>query len=315
MGSLDGRISVMPQAYLPKTSSGLSTKALLFILGGLIVVALIVVIAVLLVSQSREAAQLAAQQQVQQPAQTQTSQPTQPVQESTQTTEQPSSPIQQVDTTQEPQNQIVLPDIFASVALPAVDTDQDGLTDLEEQLFATSPAVPDTDQDGFLDGSELLNLYDPASPRALLEISPQIKIARNDSRGFQFYIPVSWTASKQTPDGRLFTVLPDSGDQQFSFSTYDNPDRLSAVQWYQANNPGADLNQFVNFSNEAGWVGIQSRDSRLIIATFGESGAGARAFIFVMHYDTGASNVLEYASVWQMMANSVTVADTSTVTP
>ncbi|MCA9495011.1 MAG: VWA domain-containing protein, partial [Myxococcales bacterium] len=35
------------------------------------------------------------------------------------------------------------------------DTDGDGLTDLEEQVWGTNPALPDTDGDGLSDGDEV----------------------------------------------------------------------------------------------------------------------------------------------------------------
>ncbi|MBI3627080.1 hypothetical protein HY224_03470, partial [Candidatus Uhrbacteria bacterium] len=42
------------------------------------------------------------------------------------------------------------------------DSDQDKLTDVEEELFGTDPKKPDSDGDNHTDGSELVNLFDPA---------------------------------------------------------------------------------------------------------------------------------------------------------
>ena len=36
-----------------------------------------------------------------------------------------------------------------------MDTDNDGLTDAEEAIFATDMSLTDTDADGFADGSEV----------------------------------------------------------------------------------------------------------------------------------------------------------------
>lgn len=53
----------------------------------------------------------------------------------------------------------------------AVDTDQDGLTDRDEiKVFNTDPNNPDTDGDGFLDGEEVRSGYDPKGPGRLLKI-------------------------------------------------------------------------------------------------------------------------------------------------
>lgn len=52
-----------------------------------------------------------------------------------------------------------------------VDSDDDGLTDRDEvKVFKTDPNNPDTDGDGFLDGEEVRGGYDPKGPGRLLEI-------------------------------------------------------------------------------------------------------------------------------------------------
>lgn len=42
-----------------------------------------------------------------------------------------------------------------------VDSDNDGLTDAEEELYGTDPTNPDTDNDGYSDGEEVLAGYNP----------------------------------------------------------------------------------------------------------------------------------------------------------
>jgi len=52
-----------------------------------------------------------------------------------------------------------------------VDTDDDGLTDRDEvKVFKTDPNNPDTDGDSFLDGEEVRGGYDPKGEGRLLEI-------------------------------------------------------------------------------------------------------------------------------------------------
>ena len=49
------------------------------------------------------------------------------------------------------------------------DTDNDGLTDYEEiNIYHTNPLNPDTDGDGYLDGEEVTNGYNPNGPGKLL---------------------------------------------------------------------------------------------------------------------------------------------------
>lgn len=51
------------------------------------------------------------------------------------------------------------------------DSDNDGLTDWQEEIYKTNPQNPDTDKDGYLDGEEVLSGYDP------LKIAPDDKIS------------------------------------------------------------------------------------------------------------------------------------------
>jgi hypothetical protein len=44
------------------------------------------------------------------------------------------------------------------------DSDADGLTDQEEEIYGTDPDNPDTDSDGYLDGEEISAGYDPTKP-------------------------------------------------------------------------------------------------------------------------------------------------------
>jgi hypothetical protein len=52
-----------------------------------------------------------------------------------------------------------------------IDTDDDGLYDYEEvKIYQTNPLNPDTDGDGYKDGEEVKNGYNPKGPGKLIEI-------------------------------------------------------------------------------------------------------------------------------------------------
>jgi len=306
--ALEGRVAVMPEYYLPKVQKEFPIKKFVIVGALLILVVVIIVVSLLFMRPSQP---------------TIVQQPVTPAEEPPAEAVIPEEPELEdippvVEEEEEEEEEEILEEETAQIEIPAVgladfeidvDTDQDGLTDGEEQLFGTSAAVPDTDSDSFLDGAEVLNLYDPAAPGALLEVSPLIKIARNDVKGYQMLVPTTWTASMQTPAGDVMNVTPADGTEQITISVYNNEDRLQVVQWYQQQDPTAALTQFENFRNEAGWTGIQSKDSTLVIATFGDTGPGARAFIYVIHYDPGTQALLRYPSIWQMLLNSLAVLE------
>lgn len=302
----------MPEYYLPKSGGGggMSSKTLLLIVIGVIVLLLIGVFALILIRSGQPStADIATSV---------TPTPVAPVvvEEPEEVDEEP-----EVEAEEEPEEEVIsetIEEASTSINLPSVglatvqsdtDTDQDGLTDAEEQIFSTSAAVPDTDSDNFLDGAEVANLYDPALAGALLEVSPQIKVARNATQGYQFLIPALWTTTSLTPTGEEFIIRTNDGTESFTINIYPNEDRMTPVQWYQDQEPAADLNQFNNFSNEAGWNGIQSIDGRVVIAVFGSTEPGARAFVYVMHYDVGSDNLLRFPSIWEMMLQSLTLLE------
>ncbi len=302
--ALDGRIYTMPSYYLPKAAkSKISQKTMLLIIGGVILVLIVVIFSVILLRSTQTTQQVAT--------------PTTPIIETPvvipPTDEPNETPIEEdPEIIEEPEtvdSAITLPAISIPTAQLATDTDQDGLTDAEEALFLTSPAVPDTDLDSFLDGPELVNLYDPSTPGALIEISPQVKIARNIPRGYQMLIPATWTSSLVIPNGDEFFIRPTDGTETFEIEIVDNTDRLTPVQWYQEQELGADLSLFNSFENDSGWNGIRSQDGRVVIATYGSTGVGARAFIFVMHYEPGVDSVLRYSAIWSMMMQSLSLLE------
>jgi hypothetical protein len=282
----------MPSYYLPREKKGLSLNMILALVVGIVLLIALVVVVLLLMN--RETPTVPIQQPiVEQPI---TNTPVTPT---------PNPQIQPEPIPVEIVPVVVLPEP-KTIPMPVdTDTDQDGLTDVEEQLFLTSAAVPDTDGDSFLDGNEVKSLYDPATPGALLEVSPQVKLARNESFGYQLMVPVLWTASKTKADGTQFVIRPSTGTESFTLEVFTNENRESILQWYQSQTNRTDVTSFINFSNEAGWEGIQTTDHTLVIATLDDGGPGSRAFVFVMYYDAGQETVLRYRSVWDMMTNSL----------
>ncbi len=58
---------------------------------------------------------------------------------------------------------LILP---TAIQAAPIDTDSDGLVDVQEEQFKTDINNPDTDGDGFVDGLEIANGFDPLSSEA-----------------------------------------------------------------------------------------------------------------------------------------------------
>lgn len=302
--ALEGRVTAMPEQYLPQAKKEFPMKKLVIIGSVVILLVVIVAVSLLLLNPSQPAAV------PQPPIVDDLSAPAVVVQD--EPIEEPQAPdIEEEPVVEEPPEEetslILIPTVGLIEFEVDVDTDQDGLTDIEELLFGTSAAVPDTDSDSFLDGAEIISLYDPGTPGALLEVSPQIKIVSNELKGYQLLIPAAWSGLADDPTGNSFVIKPTDGSESMTITVYNNDDRLPIVQWYLEADPSASLAQFTNFKNEAGWTGVQSKDKTLVLATLGETGPGARALVFVIHYDPGVQALIRFPSIWEMMLNSLAV--------
>ena len=100
------------------------------------------------------------------------------------------------------------------------DSDQDGLSDAEEQLYGTNPHNKDTDEDGYSDGTEIKSGYDP------LKAAPEDKIltpttiqpsASNTTES-------SLNAQNLTKnfDLKLQAFLTENGEKDISMSSLDS---------------------------------------------------------------------------------------------
>jgi hypothetical protein len=81
-----------------------------------------------------------------------------------------------------------------------LDSDQDGLSNVEEKMYGTDPYNPDTDGDGYTDGAEVKSGYDPLKP------APGDKIVSSAAQPTQVAQPTQTTqntsdnqASQSTP--------------------------------------------------------------------------------------------------------------------
>ncbi|MFA6474648.1 MAG: hypothetical protein WCV88_00420 [Patescibacteria group bacterium] len=57
----------------------------------------------------------------------------------------------------------------SSIPLQELDTDKDGLRDIDEKRYGTDPLKADTDGDGFTDKEEIDNGYNPNGPGRLVK--------------------------------------------------------------------------------------------------------------------------------------------------
>ena len=169
-----------------------------------------------------------------------------------------------------------------SIYKNAPDSDNDGLSDLEEVLLGTDPLNTDTDGDGYEDLTEVLSLYDPVGS-GKLETNENISVYKNNIYEYQIHYPLLW---KRTEVGGPDSIIFEIGNGQIvQINVQPNIERLDINEWY--------MEQFGYLIENAsdlgkkGWAGIQSEDGLIHYLMHPESD-----FVFTVNYNIGMDNIV-----------------------
>lgn len=178
---------------------------------------------------------------------------------------------------------------------PAPDSDNDGLTDAEENLLSAAAATPDSDGDGYLDGHELANLFDPAGKGKLTD-NPGIALYENKTFNYSALYPKAW---EQSTNGGDDSVMFKSADNQFiQIVVQPNPEKQPLDQWYEDQLGVVSIDDASRASG-ASWQGIKSPDGLTLYLA-----DSRQNYIFSLTYNPGESNILEYINIFRMMIKS-----------
>lgn len=181
-----------------------------------------------------------------------------------------------------------------------LDSDSDGITDLEETLYVTDARTPDTDADGFLDGNEVFHLYNPAgqAPVRLLD-SSLVKIV-TASMGWVMSIPASWSIAMDATDGSRATIDTKHGEL-FKVTIENNPEKKPILQWYLDTHPGVASTQVLKYRSKGGYEGVIGADLLSTFIPWGDR-------VFVMTYDLDGQTFINYRTTYSMMLNSLVLS-------
>lgn len=178
-----------------------------------------------------------------------------------------------------------------------LDSDSDGLTDLEESLYGTEARNPDADNDGFLDGNEVFHLYNPAgkAPARLLDLA-LIK-AIDAPIGWVMSIPVSWSSVFTTNDGKSATIDSRHGET-FTVTVEDNQNRKPVIDWYLESHPGVTAAQVLQYRAKGGYTGIIGVDQLSTYIPWDNK-------VFVFTYYLNGQSFINYRTTYSMILNSL----------
>lgn len=198
----------------------------------------------------------------------------------------------------------------------SLDSDDDGLTDVEETLYGAGNTTPDTDGDGFIDGKkvqssgdiigELYLGYDPTAKSARLEGSSLVKRYTNVTYNWSILYPAKWTAtqtSTATGDKSIMFSPDVSTVEYLQVSVQDNPTNLSAKNWYLSQNPGVSESEVESLVVN-GLDGIKSPDGTTVYLSKQDK-------IYWITYSTGNLTLVNYLTTFEMMYQSFKLVSSS----
>jgi len=181
--------------------------------------------------------------------------------------------------------------------MPGVDSDEDGLTDIEEAVFSTDVNNSDTDGDTYQDGAETINLYNPAGAGTLAGSGLVLEYV-NSVYGYSLFYPSSFRLEDKFNGESVFFFSGVDGSIQVL--AQDNPDQKDVISWY-ADLVGSAAEEITaeKITTKKGIAYIYSPDG----LTAYLSAAGSSR-IFVITYSPEESGAIQFKTTLEMMINS-----------
>lgn len=185
-------------------------------------------------------------------------------------------------------------------AVNGIDTDSDGLTNVEELLYGTDFRNPDSDGDTYLDGNEVFHRFDPRglAPSTLLDTG-SVRILQSVELSFTMYYPITWNPVSAPTAQRVTFRSATSAEVVVAWDTKDL--QLSLADWYQAQVHAVDLDRLQPAVTKEGYEVLIAPDERIMYVL-----AGSQIYTFT--YGLGDMNSVEFLQTFKMMANSFKLA-------
>ncbi|MEA1963299.1 MAG: PsbP-related protein [Patescibacteria group bacterium] len=184
--------------------------------------------------------------------------------------------------------------------ISAIDSDQDGLSDLEEIIFDCNINSDDSDGDGYKDLDELEKLYNPAGSGKIM-VNPNIEKYINASHKYSIYYPNIWL--KTDVDGDNSVLFRAGNNQYMQIIVQNNTKKQSLEEWYkeQLNVSSVRGSQMIY---KTGWDGIKSEDGLIAYLTQRQGDK-----IFIISYNVGLDNMLRFKNIFGMIVKSFELAN------
>lgn len=188
----------------------------------------------------------------------------------------------------------------------SIDTDQDDITDVAEELFSTDSTMADSDSDKFTDGHEIFYLYNPAGKEPMKLIDSGLVAAyANPTFLYKIYYPKSWAVGNVdfTYKDVLFSTI--TGENIEVKVVEMNPEE-TFNDWFARSASGEQLANYLPFESVFKETGFVRNDNLVYFFPKGNQ-------VFSIIYHTTDSSVVNYRIVIKMLARSFQFGNSSEV--
>lgn len=174
-----------------------------------------------------------------------------------------------------------------AVLKPALDTDQDGLSNSEEAVLGTDPTKKDSDGDGFADGSEVASGYDPSAAKRRLMDSAYLK---SETVGaMDFLIPKTW--ERKAGLGGTIQILTGT-PAAVTVSMEPFATRQSLMDWVVSQQPGSMASDFSAGKTVSGADVVYSKDGLTAWVLLGNT-------VYQFRYSTNGAESLDFGTIFK----------------
>lgn len=178
------------------------------------------------------------------------------------------------------------------------DSDNDGLTDKEEEFFNTDKNNPDTDNDSAPDGLEIMNLYSPRQGGGTkLAGTDLVKTYSNQTFKYSLFYPASFVPKVMPDSEESEIIISSDAGEFFSLVVQDNPETLAIDEWYKKQISEMD-GQEIKKTSVDGQNAVWSLDGLTIYI-------GKDDKILAFTYNIGGGTVANFKSTYLMMIKSL----------
>lgn len=183
-----------------------------------------------------------------------------------------------------------------------VDTDSDGLTDIEEILFGSDPRNADTDRDSYLDGNEVYHLYNPRGDApSLLTDTGFTRVFVDEAVSYEVSYPARWTTQLiDAPTERMVFRVPTG--EYMEILVEPKSAQVDVAKWYLDQFPDTRADELSGTKTGQGYTGIESPDRLSTYLDLGER-------VYSIHYHLADAVTINFLTTYQMIVNSLVVAN------